>query len=258
MAILHGTPQAKLESSTLDEKGKVTYTVSQVYVDRSKPPAYSEMAKAVSKAGLASGLRLVGAGDEQQNGVVKRTARFEGIAPKDPNDPKQKENPDAVGGEVITVSSQLSEAPIATHPNIEVLIEKYGGVKDASGNVTFPNSKMPEAGGGGINGSGSSSANGGATSGRPNPLYGVTTYKVSTKTASKKWIYKGKQPPSQVDNAGKIVNPGPTIAITGSPGEEWLCAAVNVNGKGDFYEVEEVFISSGPAGFNKDLWQSKK
>lgn len=129
----------------------------------------------------------------------------------------------------VRVKQVIREEPIESHPSIETIKSKYGGVENEDGTITFPATLTNSSGGSGFGSA--------KTSTSKNPMYGAKTY--GRKSAEWNRTYMRHTVPSDIlDMEGKTSKqpPGAPRAPTG---KIWVYGCAESEEKGNAVQVSE-------------------
>jgi hypothetical protein len=174
------------------------------------------------------------------------TVTYEGKAPD--GQPKGVGIEETVEGEALYI-----QEPIELHPNLDSLLEQFGGFRDTDGRVKFPES-LPGRG----TGSGSGLSRG-ARSSRTNPMFGRTTYAVAGCEVLHSYVRE--QLPADIfgelnqilDNLPSSL---PSNARPQTPrGRNWMKMAPRWVARGNVVQIFDRYRLSPPGGFTKEIYQ---
>lgn len=180
--------------------------------------------------------------DNDKPGWWERVFTYEGALPNDPS-VKTRDRPE------IDFIPEREKIPIGAHPDIEYLIEKYGGQKQQGGYVTFPETMPNGVPGKAMSGEGSSNNNKSV----PNPMWAQTSYMGALATLRISWISKGAIPGDVFSRANEIytdVRYVPTPA-----GHNWLKMLPAYKRRGNVLQVSEEYLLSGKGGWNPEIYK---
>ncbi len=160
-------------------------------------------------------------------------------------------NSDDVFSEKWGMDFDYSEEPLETHPRIQEIVKKYGGLKIAAPNKGYD---FPLAMPAGTKRTASLSARTLNSSGEveKNPVYGMTTYPLLQAVVTRSFSCK-KLPAEIVRNAGKS-----TVKIPGAPSDfddltpsdrNWMQMAPKITPEGAIWRVDQSWKLSPPGGW---------
>ena len=147
------------------------------------------------------------------------------------------------------LDASMAEEPIEAHPSFGKISKKYGWEEATK---SFPK-KAP-----GTVDTGRSSLTKSSTDGsKINPLYGCEAY-MAVGAVFRKTYAASTIPASVLRGIGAIVSAPPNIGqfripTTGS-NRNWLKLAPKIKRRGSAVEITEEWMLSGPAGWNKDIY----
>ena len=230
--------------------GQLTGEWTELFADIEKPPAtFGQLPKGVPQKMSVESYR-----DTREGALWKRTFKLvadvlpeskdsQGIPPRDQKNP------------VYGLQVTLEDLPLKVHPNINHIIDYYGGYEDADG-LKFPR-KLPQVASVGTMITGLTGA--GNTS-KDNPMYGRTTYKSAAVVFTAKWLWlspDASQPwPSQISAPGIINTPQKAPSYDGKNGQkrDWLYLGMSTRMTGKLHEIEESWLLSQAGGWNVDIY----
>ncbi len=163
--------------------------------------------------------------------------RYEGI----PSGAPLNERP------VWQLSGELVEWPIERHPNVQTLIDDYGGYIE-NGRLKFPptrpKGKGDDSGGGGF-------AQGSDETGEEaNIMWNAE--KIRVYLPAYHWSFVSRRKPSLLDKVGKVIKRPPGNPET-PEGSDWLYAVPDIAYRGNIYEVTEHYMGSPPGGWPPEV-----
>jgi hypothetical protein len=145
------------------------------------------------------------------------------------------------GEESHEFDSSFREEPIESHPRIDRIRKRYGGVTGDDGRITFPE-KLPRAAQAG-SGSGLSGSEPAGT-GEKNPMFGQSTYLV-LHAVFRRTHLKRKVPKNLLDDAGTTREKLPGGLPT-PKGRNWLVMPPKASKRGNVWEISEEWLLSKP------------
>ena len=134
--------------------------------------------------------------------------------------------------------SSFREEPIESHPRINQIRKRFGGVVGDDGRITFPE-KLPGAAGEGTGLSGAESAGS-----EKNPMFGQATYLVLNAVFRRTYLRR-RVPKDLLDNVGttRARLPG---GLPTPKGRNWLVMPPKVATRGNVFEITEEWMLSKP------------
>ena len=151
--------------------------------------------------------------------------------------------PDSADGEEFNLEGSTSEDKIESHPDIQMLIEKYNGKRDdEDGKVTFPIA---------FEVSGTQ---------QNNPMHGVDSYFVPGLVWTRSWV--GPSFSDSIVRALGTIDTPPTGARGQRPpaasgGKNWLKIRAKADWRVNIWKVSESWMLSGRGGWNPDIYRYK-
>jgi hypothetical protein len=134
--------------------------------------------------------------------------------------------------------SSFREEPIESHPKINQIRKRFGGVIGDDGRITFPE-KLPSATGEGTGLSGAES-----TSAEKNPMFGQATYLVLNAVFRRTYLER-RVPKDLLDGVGTTRERLPGGLPT-PKGRNWLVMPPKVARRGNVFEITEEWMLSKP------------
>jgi hypothetical protein len=187
---------------------------------------------------VISGVSCTGVQREynEENGYASYTYTFEGIFTN------------AIDPE-FSLDVTMREEPIQTHPNFDVLSQKYFWNSERQ---EFARQIVVDQQTGGLAGANDLSKR--ATS----PMYGVTSFLVPSVTYRRSYA-AAQVPGDLLYNIGTVVQPPgiekfPSIQSILGGTRNWLKLAPKIRRRGACVEIDEEYMLSGPRGWNPDIY----
>ena len=237
--MIYGTPIIHVETDETDKIGIRTLVLSQLWQSTKANPTQAELdAETPAPPEVPGGVYLIGQQTRRSGGAMNSTWTFEGIN----GNGKSVTFKDRSNSLDYEFQPGFSERSILQLPNIQSLIEQYGGTL-IDGTVTFPSTLPGTKSGAGLSGSKSSE-------GQPNPMFGRETYFNVDGTYS--FRYASVSRPSQ-NGVARI-----TMDLPGDPpsysGRNWLKLPVHYQRRGPIYECLEQYWHSEDGGWPAELY----
>lgn len=171
------------------------------------------------------------------------------------------QTPDSADGVEYFLEGATRDELIDLHPNLQVLIDVYGGRFNVDLHRTTWDPLMPENKGGSNRGPipgfetfthSALDPGRGSGSSRRNPMHGVETWLCPTLVWGRRF-FSQSIPPGVVSNLGKIVQPpGNPPELSGN--RVWIQQAARARFRGNGWEIEERWLLTGPYGVAPEMY----
>jgi hypothetical protein len=243
--MIYGNPIVHTDNDTTDFIGIRTLVLSKIWQPTRDDLSQDEIdAERPSIPPVPGGVLLVGDQTRRLNGVMRSTWTFEGIQ----GDGKRVTFKDRNNSLDYRFEPGFSQVTMAYHPDIEKLLEEFGGYV-VDGEVVWPSEMPPE----------DTSANKGLNSKKqtnrnPNPMWGHDSF--FRMEGTYRFRYAERDIPGDLfTRVGRIFQSG---ALPGRPpfvkDRDWLKLPPQYRRRGLIFEIFEDYWLSGAGGWPEPIY----
>lgn len=174
-------------------------------------------------------------------------------------------SPDDADGEEFELSGDLSEDPVESHPDFDLLITNYNGTADdGNGRAKWPTTLADALSSSGTRTNSAGEAQlslgtdlvvGSSADATRNPMHGVESYRVPSAIWTRTWVSR-RLPKGLIQELATLTSEVPGNDAPELVGrEQWLCVRITGTFRGNIWKLRQSWQKTGPHGIAPELYR---